>query len=301
MKVYLDPPPKMSKGIHRVADALKKRLPAGVELERCRENADVVVFHVVGVQNFDEIDLRMQIDMCRAAGQRYAMMQYCLKTTENGGDSNFWWPLWHDAACVWSYYDLNLHLYQRQPDAADGVQISSFYYAPLGVEQDVFNINERAKKLFTIGTSGYVPETEGVLEAYEAVSRVNGFQFHLGPDFGLGALCAPQTGLTDQQVADRWNECDYVAGLRRVEGFELPAIEGILCGARPIVFDTPVYRQWYGGLAEFVPEGTPEELTEALVKLFSGPYLAPSAEQLEEAQRRFDWDTLCAGFWERVL
>jgi hypothetical protein len=291
MIVYLDPPASMSKGIHRVADAMKKHLPPE-HVCGPLEQADLVVFHVVGVQNFDEVSLTDRIAECLARGQRYAMIHYCLKTTENGGDPAFWSPLWDGAACVWSYYDL------RDVIPSWHTRPVCFYHAPLGVDQDVFKINERARKLFTIGTSGYVAETEGVLEAYEAVQRVNGFMFHLGPDFGLGALCAPQTGLTDRQVADRWSECEYVAGLRRVEGFELPAAEGILCGARPIMFDQPHYRTWFDGLAEFVPED--DNLAESLERIFRGPYLPVSEEQLEEARRRFDWARLTAGFWERV-
>ena len=112
---------------------------------------------------------------------------------------------------------------------------------------------------------------------------------------------AVQHGLTDAQVATRWNECDYVAGLRRIEGFELPAVEALFCGSRPICFDAPHYRQWFGGLATFIREDTPDEVEGALVDIFESDTRPVTADERAEALRRFSWAPLVKGFWERAL
>ena len=52
----------------------------------------------------------------------------------------------------------------------------------------------------------------------------------------------------DKTLAKYYSQCEFVSGLRRIEGFELPVIEGLLCGARPICFDIPDYRHWFDKL-----------------------------------------------------
>jgi hypothetical protein len=294
MRVFLDCPPQMSQGIFRVVNAMKANLPLGVTLSSLEE-ADLVVLHVVGVQNFSPTTIPEQIQAIRERGQRYAIMQYCLRTTENP-TPDFWAPIWQDSCCTWSYYDIGAFV-----GAANFWCKAKVYHAPLGVDQDVFRINEHAPKIFTIGTSGWVAETEGVREANAAVEAVGGYQWHLGPDLGLGPRAAWGTKLSDAAVAQRWNECEYVAGLRRVEGFELVAWEGLLCGARPIVFDAPHYRRWFGDLAEYVPEGTTEEVTAALTALFRGPYRPVTGVELKAAAVITNWPLLLAGFWKRVV
>ena len=56
-----------------------------------------------------------------------------------------------------------------------------------------------------------------------------------------------QQGITDEALAHLYQRCQRVAGLRRVEGFEMPALEGLLRrllrwgGAYPVVMLTPAF------------------------------------------------------------
>ncbi len=300
MKIYNEVPKDISKGIGRVRDALKLHAPDSVTFVGDRVEADLIVHHVIGVGNLDpEMPLHERI---ASDGKPYAILQYCLRTTENGGDYAYWGPLWAQAECVWSYYDLFAH--SRPAMSADfSVEDQfEFYHAPLGVDPVFTKPLEGVPKLFTIGTSGYIAETEGVLEAAQAVKRQDGWQFHLGPDFGLGLKSVAQHNLTDAQVARRWHECDFVAGLRRVEGFELPAAEGLCCGARPILFDAPHYRQWFGDAGRYIPEGTFEDVVHAIDEILGMSAAAPvSRLEREWAARQFDWARLVPEFWKRVL
>jgi len=300
MRVYNEIPKDISKGVARVRDAIKRHAPEGVTFVGDRDEANLVVHHVIGVQNLDTLTIGERILEDQRAGRTSAMIQYCLKTTENGGDPGYWAPLWGLSTCVWSYYDL-------EPLARGGFQglplgtwDDTFYHAPLGVD-DVFRVPlTDVPKLFTIGTSGYVAETEGVVECARAVDGTGGFQFHLGPDFGLTQRCASQHNLLDADVARRWAECRYVAGLRRVEGFELPAAEGLCMGARPILFDAPHYRQWFGDAGRYIPENDPEDVVRNLKRLFMTEDPVTPAER-EWAREQFNWARLVPEFWRRVL
>jgi len=282
-------PHGLSLAMHRVAQALEATAPEWATLVRDRDAADVAVHHVIGLTGWDEA-----LAAGRARGQRFAWVQYCLRTTEDSRPEA-WLPMWREAALVWSYYDLAAHV-----GAADGDDLPfRFYHAPMGVDGRVFSPSWRGHA-YEIGTSGYVAESEGVREACEAVRRVGGRQFHLGPDLGFGPEVRWATGLTDGAVASYWSACRYVAGLRRGEGFELPALEGLACGARAVCFDAPHYREWFGEHAEYVPEAAADEVADALERLLRGPYREVTRAERDHVAQAFDWASIATGFWQEL-
>jgi hypothetical protein len=124
---------------------------------------------------------------------------------------------------------------------------------------------------------------------------------HLGPRHASAEAWACRDGLSDDGVAALWSSCEWIAALRRVEGFELPALEGLLCGARPVAFDREHYRHWLGEHAEYVPEGTAPEVTAALLELFGRKPRPVRAAERDAVVARFAWPALAAAFWERAL
>jgi glycosyltransferase involved in cell wall biosynthesis len=154
----------------------------------------------------------------------------------------------------------------------------------------------------TILTSGYVAESEGVREAAEAMKRVGLEGYHLGPPMNLGSHVRCLLGMGDETLARMYSECKYVAGLRRVEGFELPAAEGLLCGARPILFDAPHYRDWFHRWGIFIPEGDSAQVTDSLEDIFRRlPDLPVEDGEIAEARKLFDWGRIIPAFWSEVL
>lgn len=288
MKIFVQPFGLYSQAMIRVANALRAFAPAGTSVAPTLDAADLVVLHVIGYDGMPEL-----LETFRSRGQRYAIIQYCMRSTQRPNTRD-WMPIWHDAEVVWSYYDL------RKICAADGQTVDfNFYHAPLGVDARVFQ-NHDQERTYEILTSGYVAETEGVNEAAEATRRVGGKQFHLGPDMPLGDHVTCNVGITDQELADAYSRSKFVAGLRRCEGFELPVLEGVMCGARPIVFDAPHYRDWYGDFAEIIPEGDFEQVTAALVEIFQrGPTVVSRLER-DAIKSRFNWKTIARDFWSRV-
>lgn len=288
MKVYVDCEEWMSLGIKRVVQALKQYAPKGVEVVSSQEEADLVVVHMVGNGQLQH--------WTTDNGKPFAAVQYCLRTTELPNTSH-WIPTWERARCVWSYYDLMAKIVEDQ-NVTSGI---NFYHAPLGVNTRSFRPSMPTRKRFIIGTSGYIAETEGVLECHAVASRLEHLHFHLGPDLKLGPGVTYMTNIADDILADFWSQCTFVAGLRRIEGFELPIVEGLACGARPICFDSPHYRQWFDGLAEFVPEVEPAEVTEHLYSIMSKPVRTVTPAERSHVASTFNWETLVTGFWEATL
>lgn len=282
--------PIQAHSIRRITNALAAHVPAGVEVVASRDEADVVVHTLVGVQNFDTMPIDQLVAAEVARGQRYAMVQCCLASTENGR-ADFWQPLWSGAAAVWSYL----------PSVVDLIRSSNLLFRPLGADQAVFRRYATQARPITMLTTGYVAESEGIAEASDAVRRMGGWHVHVGPNLNFGDHVTSVMGISDADLASLYRRSKYVAGLRRCEGFELPAAEGLLCGARPIMFDAPHYRAWFNDWAVFVPEGDAERVTTHIHHILSQDAVAPvSTEESQAAAALFHWPTLVREFWEMV-
>lgn len=274
MRVYLTPPTNLSRAMFRVSDRLKAFAPEGIQI--VKDRPDLAVLHVIDSEGVPEI-----VDQYLDAGVKVAIIQYCIDSARNS-DRKFWKAIWEKCELVWSYYDL--------PDAP------RFYKSPLGTDH---RGSKLAKSALAI-SSGYVPASECLEEVAYAVAANGQAMFHVGPELGLPGDVQYYYDISDLQLSKLYSMSHYVTGLRRCEGFELPLAEGLVCGARPVTFDRPHYRAWFSEFAEFIPEGSPTEVAEALKVLFSAPPRAVSDEEIALARKRFNWETICKGFWERV-
>jgi glycosyltransferase involved in cell wall biosynthesis len=331
LKVYCETPPALSKAMGRVVAALKRESShRRVEFVNAEEDADLVVLHVIGYPETVEA-----VNRIKTRAQQYVIIQYCMRSTQQP-DTRFWKDIWTGAKLVWSYYDLkeliaqDLHRsfdrecisdsgrHEMNDDQCDSCMMMQneidrqretlsenfhfhFYCSPLGADPIFHRTQWMSVKMYTMLTSGFVAESESVREVCDAVARVNGRVFHLGPRDAAPTAFSCGTGLSDFDLADIYSRCCWVAGLRRAEGFEMPAAEGLVCGARPIVFDAPHYRRWYDGFAEFIPEGTPDEVTESLVRIFENGWEPVDEITRQLAVSRFSWSNIVPEFWEGVL
>lgn len=282
MKVYLKPPKVASPSLVRVTNALTRFKPDNVEITDNKKEADLTIIHVIGRQD----------QVSEQAVGKYAVIQYALRSTLRP-KVHGWLNLWGNAQLVWSYYDLP-ELCREDKVIAD----FDFYHSPLGVDESFERLN--VSKRYIVATTGQSYLTESVRECIFAARELGLSVFHLGEDVKReNVVC--KTGITDYELASVYSQCEFVSGLRRVEGFELPAAEGLVCGARPILFDQPHYRQWYEGLGVFIPEAPRDEVIKSLTDLFKvGPVPISNAE-IQEAKRRFNWQSIIKGFWERLL
>lgn len=289
MNVYLAPPDTPSRALDRVAAAFAKYPHPGITLVANEQAADLVVLQVVGRRESILKKARQILDR----GQSYSVIQYVQRSTKTP-HTKWWIELWQSAQVVWSYLPLDEWAHEDHY----GGSAFAFYQAPLGVESDIFT-TRNLKRHITVMTSGRDWLTESVRECALAADAVGGVAVHLGAELRRDVACF--SGLSDAALAILYNQCQYVSGLRRIEGFELPAAEGLLCGARPILFDREHYRRWHGTWAEYVTEGDRPAVIEQLVELFKQPVRPVTQQEREDAAWRFHWPNILHGFWERCL
>lgn len=293
MKVFAEIPPGLSKAMERVLAALKNHAPKGVEFVLTREESNLEILHVIGYPETEEAVTRAM-----NSGREYIIIQYCMRSTQRPNTRD-WRDIWTNAQMVWSYYDLHALIDQ---DRMEGDEPFTFHFhcSPLGADQIFRETKPIATKLYTILTSGFVAESETVLEVAKAIEKIDGRQFHLGPHNVVDAWRTGY-GLSDFQLADVYSRCCWVAGLRRAEGFEMPAAEGLCTGARPLMFDAPHYRRWFNSFADFIPETDFDGTVQAIVDTFERGYRPVTEEERQLAIKIFDWKEIMAGFWEGAL
>jgi hypothetical protein len=277
IKVYAELPFE-NFAMQRIVDAFKKYSPRSIEFVSSENEADLVIIYAYGHRRKHW----WRAERLLSEGKKYAVVQLAIRSTRNPGTQD-WLQLWNHAQLVWSYYDLTQLLLE------DNItKIDNFYYAPLGVDSEVFK-DLGVDRIYTIANLNN--RDECVNEVKEAAY---GYVFQLG------------RGINEDELVYGYNQSKFVSGLRRKEGFELPVIEGLLCGAKPIVFDRPETRQWFDGLALFINEGSHKEVVNELRAVFSGtirsfPNQWPTDKDKELVKQRFNWDTIIKGFWERII
>lgn len=281
MRVYLEPDDR-TRAFTRVVAALTRYAPPSVEIVADPRQADLVVAHVNGRRDRLQRKLR--------AFPRVAVIQYVLASSLRPDPAD-WLPCWQAAVAVWSYLDLAA--------ACGGHAPFRFLHAPLGVEADVFVPGRwDLPPLYQIVTFGPHRLSEGVKECELAVQAHGGRLAHVGPRLSFGPAVSVFTDIRDRELAVLYQRTRYVCALRRDEGFELPAAEGLLCGSIPLLFDRPHYRQWYGDWGCYIPEGDRPSVVEAVRRvLATGP--RPAVDRAQVAAR-FDWATIAPLFWEAV-
>jgi hypothetical protein len=272
-------PDTLGRVIHRINAELKRHAPAEVSFVTDPAEADLQVLDVLGTGSPPHLQVRDHV-----------LLQHVFSTTETR-DPAYWLPHWQRARLVMS----SLDLYELV-----GSSGFPFYRAPYGVDGSVFR-DRGLPRSYAVMTSGFVPGAEAIRECCEAARRLGMQTLHLGPDFDWGPDFHAVLGISDEELARCYSRCHYVSGLRRSEGFELPVLEGLACGARPICFDSPIYRYWFGDHAAYVPEGSEAEVIDALTEVFARPPPPVTPEERREVLERFAWEKIFGGFWSRVL
>ncbi len=84
----------------------------------------------------------------------------------------------------------------------------------------------------------------------------------------------------------------------RLEGFGLPVLEAMACGAPVVASDVPALREVAGDAAHLVPPGEPEQLAAAIAGLLSNPEAARLArERGRQRARAFSWTRTAEKLW----
>ena len=300
-------PSHYSKAIDRIGEKLVQYAPAGVEIGprtnslgpavrymEHEKQGNLVVLYCNGFHDrYCALAQRL-----RDRGQKYAVVQIALHTTRHKS-TNTWRELWRHATVVWTYYPLDAWIAEDGGAPID----FNFYNTPLGVDAEIFTDTPVVPRTITCMTSTAQRNQEGGAECDEAAFRIPGGNlFQLGNEI-TNMRCPTQTlkGIDDHKLAEMYRQCQFVSGLRRHEGFELPAAEGILCGARPLLYNQLHYRRWFEPWGVFVQEQRPSHVAEALFPIFQAGPTPITADERAAAVKLFNWETIVKGFWERAL
>lgn len=274
-------PRNLSRAMHRINHHLRETAPSGVTFVDDPGRADLQILDVVGQGSLRYLGCR-----------DYVLIQHGYRTTETP-DAAHWLPLFHGARLVVSFYDL---------PTLTGSDSFPFLRSPWGVDANVFRLPPPGTdRDLGVLTTGYSTAGEAILESHQSVVATGGYGAHLGRVDGLPAETLQFSDLGDSEVVALYQRARYVSGLRRHEGFELPVIEGLACGARPICFDTANYRYWFGDHAVYVPERFGADLVEALTDAVRRPPVPVTDAERDQVTRQFAWATIGADIWSAIM
>jgi hypothetical protein len=274
MKAYNYRDQRWGRAFNRIEDALHK-YSYGVEwtdLEHC----DVAIVNVVGGGEASVIQNALDNH------KKTVIFQHCYFTSMYDN----WLDYWKQANLTISFHDLQSYTPEK----------FNFYSTPLGADTEYFkNYNqERTVRAFT---TGHVAETENIDKIYQACKESGHTLYHTGENFRYGSNYRFLSYMSDLAFVNMLNSTSYIPCLREIEGFEMMGVEGLFCGARPIVPKLPTYR-WYEGHAEFVD--TQNNLVEQLVNIFNREPKPISKEEYYEIDRKFSWKNIVKNIFEKI-
>ena len=295
MKVYI----KQNLGsfaVDRITQAIKDHTPDSIEFVEDKNKADLIFLYVNGRIEH----LKKEVEQIKKQGKKYLIVQLAIRSTKNP-NTNDWIKIWQEAGLVWTYYDL-FKLCRE-----DNIKPNfNFYHSPLGLDQTFIDYSKnldlnKLKKEYAIVSSGLGYLTESARECILASEEVNKKIYHVGPKITERQSVISSMGAKDWELCINYSKSEYVSGLRRLEGFELPVIEGLVCGARPIVFDRPDNHKWFEKYAIFIPETNREKIKDDLVRIFKGELKRPTREEIDMAISDFNWQKIITGLWQKIL
>jgi len=287
MKVYYKKINSHSFCLTKILNAFKKYSPSDIEYTNNYENCDLVLLNINGRLNqFEKFIEKVK--------KPYVVMQYCIRGTRNKKTSQ-WRAMWENAEMVWSYYPLDKYIQEERGTWS----IPNFCHSPLGADESLFTMDGGECKKYIIFNSGLdYNDAECYNEIYKATLATNKMFFHLGRISNPSPVVINKYDISDSELASYFRLCCSVSGLRRVEGFEVPVVEGLFCGIRPICFDRHHYRIWYDKWAKFIPEDN--NVVNNLVRIFNEGIAPITKEEREEAVEIFSWKKIIKEFWSKL-
>jgi glycosyltransferase involved in cell wall biosynthesis len=106
---------------------------------------------------------------------------------------------------------------------------------------------------------------------------------------GLAGAITHLTGLARVELAEVYRRADVVLMPSAAEGFGLPVIEALACGAPVVASDIPALREAGGPAVTFAPVGDVGAWSDRVAKVLASPAAAPSRADRVAWAGRFTW------------
>ncbi|MBL9091271.1 MAG: glycosyltransferase [Planctomycetaceae bacterium] len=97
-------------------------------------------------------------------------------------------------------------------------------------------------------------------------------------------------GLTRRQLAAIYRDAALVLQPSDAEGYGLPVVEALACGANVVVSDIPVLREVGGDVVSFAPVADIAAWNDIASRLLDAPETAPSLEVRRAWAAKFTWE-----------
>lgn len=279
-------PSSLGRAMYRINKNMRKYAPEWVEFTDDKSKAEFQILDVIGKGSLEYL-----------YKDNYAILEHCFLSSDDASKET-WMPVFDKAKLVGTYMDLPRLI---------GSNSFNFHRMPWGADPEIFFRLDDAEKYYSILTTGHVAETESIKEVYDALESTSGNIVHVGHDFKLGNRFRHFENISDESLVSLYNKSYYVSGLRKMEGFELPILEGLLCGARGVCYNSEHYSYWYGDLVEYVEEddyaklGSYSERTkQQLEELFSKLYRPVTDGEIELIKTKFSWKSIMQTFWKEL-
>ena len=274
MKLFEYKNPSWGIAFTRISDALHKFAPDWVEWVQDYDTCDIALIHVVGT---GEIELLEK-------PKPKVIIQHCYFTAGAPGVNYI--KFWKQSILTVSFHNLPSYTDRKFP----------FYHMPWGADADMFKLLLNTPRTIKILATGHVAETEGIDKVFEAARNTGTVLYHTGHNFNWDkSHYTFLQNLNDSQFVELLNSVQYVSALRFIEGFELMAIEGLFCGARPIIPNDPTY-DWYREYAYTIDRNS--DIVKQLENIIKNPPRPILTDEYETIVQKFSWQTLIPNFYK---
>lgn len=267
LRIYEYTNPAWGTAFKRISKALHDYAPENVKWIDYPGGAQIILVHVVGG---GEVPIMEDV---LESGRKLLIVQHVVKT---GGTYN-WNEYFKQAILSISFHDLHSYYPKDKFNA---------YSTPWGFDPKEFSKLDIPKNRKVIGT-GYVADTECLDKLYTACFNTKNYMFHTGKDFEFGEYYKHVPWLTPEQFNIMLNSVQYTSCLRDIEGFEMMGVEGLVCGAIPIVPDLSTYR-WYRKHGIFID--MKKDIVKQLEDILVLTPTPPNEDELEEVHQKFSWE-----------
>jgi glycosyltransferase involved in cell wall biosynthesis len=105
----------------------------------------------------------------------------------------------------------------------------------------------------------------------------------------IGERLVKLTGLGRPQLAELYRNAAAVLVPSEAEGFGLPVIEALACGAIVIASDIPVLREVGGNAVIYSPVAAIDRWTSTINSVLNQPHLAPSRNSRLQQAAKYSW------------
>lgn len=262
--------PDFGKAFKRISNALHMYSPNWVEWVDGGE--DISLIHVVGGGEYETLQ----------NNPNRIVVQHCYETAYY--DVIDWPSEWEKSILTVAFRDLSLVTNKK----------FNFCHTPWGAEETLF-FNTGVEKDIDVFTTGHIASTENIDNVVGAAIMTGKVVYHTGEDFKYNrAHYKYLPYMSDTQYSAILNRAKYISCLREIEGFELAGVEGLFCGAVPIVPNLPTY-DWYSGFA--VKVDMKDNVLLQVADIISRDPKTLVNPDMNKAHELFDWKNIVANIF----